>query len=139
MLSLIFLFDDIFTRNNPDNFGGNIFDGVFGGISKILSILGGIMTGVIDAITMLYDALIDITAWVDNMITALTSGSTNGLPLLEGIGAYRYLVGDLVFYLTYVTIVIGCLFTIYKLIQLIYKELSGSMSSGLMSTLFSKL
>nr|WP_295683676.1 hypothetical protein [uncultured Lachnoclostridium sp.] len=135
----VFLFDDIFTRNNTDNFGGNVWDGLFSGLSRIVSLLGGVLTGLIEAIKMLYDALIDITAWIDNMITALNTGNVSGLPILQGVGAYRYLVGDLVFYLTYVTIVIGCLFTIYKLFQLIYKEISGSMQSSFMSTLFNKM
>lgn len=43
----------------------------------------------------------------------------DGLPVNKAIATVHYVVGDVIFYLLYMLILFGCLFTIYKLIWLI--------------------
>ena len=64
------------------------------------------------------------------------------MPILESVGLYRYLMGDPVFYMTYILVLAGCLFTIYKLVLLLiaaFKQMKdnitgeGKTSAGLLS------
>ena len=58
------------------------------------------------------------------IVTAVDTGFQSefgSLPVADAIGLIRYLVGDPIFYLIYLVILIGCLFTIYKLIVLLYE------------------
>lgn len=71
------------------------------------------------AMTTFYNMLVDF----DNRIVAMVDncGSTefDGLPVNKAIATVHYVVGDVIFYLLYMLILFGCLFTIYKLIWLI--------------------
>lgn len=131
----------VFTNNNNDPFsvGEGFLEKLLSGISKIFSILFSIISSIVSAIEMFYKSLVDITAWIDNLITGLTTGNVDGLPVLEAIGTYRYLVGDTIFYLTYMLIVTGCLFTIYKLCLLIYEEITKMSGSSVFASIFSKM
>lgn len=71
------------------------------------------------ALIEFYNVLVESNNYIKQLTLGATSGSIEGLPLLETIGAYRYLVTDPIFYLTYILIVSGCLFTLYKLFLLI--------------------
>ena len=71
------------------------------------------------AMTTFYNMLVDF----DNRFVARVDncGSTefDGLPVNKAIATVHYVVGDVIFYLLYMLILFGCLFTIYKLIWLI--------------------
>lgn len=71
------------------------------------------------AMTTFYNMLVNF----DNRIVAMVDncGSTefDGLPVNKAIATVHYVVGDVIFYLLYMLILFGCLFTIYKLIWLI--------------------
>ena len=111
---------------------------------------GSILTSVsnffnfISALTNFYDTLVEINTYVVQLGNSAQSGVASDLPVLQCVGTYRYLMGDPVFYMTYIMVVTGCLFTIYKLTLLlikVFKEMKnnitsqGKTSAGLMSFL----
>lgn len=97
---------------------GNIIDI----IKNIFTTIFMILVAVIDYIFKFVETLLGINIYILNMITSVESGSVEGLPFLEVIGAYRFLVGDTIFNLTYVMIVSGALFTLYKLLLVLYRR-----------------
>lgn len=92
----------------------NVYDLVKGGIE---SSIDGLQTG--------YDTLVDFD---ERLVAAIDSGFATefgSLPVADAIGTFRYLVGDYTFMLIYLVVLIGCLFTIYKIIALIYEVVLG--------------
>lgn len=71
------------------------------------------------ALNTFYNMLVEF----DNRIVAMVNncGSTefDGFPVNKAIATVHYVVGDVIFYLLYMVILFGCLFTIYKLVWLI--------------------
>ena len=66
-----------------------------------------------------------------DMVVDPASGS--GLPVVESIGLVRYLVGDVIFHIIYIIILIGCLATLYKLVCLLmdaWHALKEQVSAG---------
>lgn len=53
----------------------------------------------------------------------------DGFPIKEAIGTFRYVCGDIIFYLLYLLILIGCLFVIYKLVVLLYHYIRLAVTS----------
>lgn len=101
---------------------------------------------VVDAMNQFYDLLIDFDNDLQEIILACSTGTFNGLPINMAIGTFRYLVGDLVFFLIYISILVGCLFTIYKIVTKILDavdalmlQLTGSNCKSLLTSLLSKL
>lgn len=97
---------------------GNIIDI----IKNIFTTIFMILVAVIDYIFKFVETLMGVNIYILNMITSVESGSVEGLPFLEVIGAYRFLVGDTIFNLTYMMIVSGALFTLYKLLLVLYRR-----------------
>lgn len=140
---LFFLLNhDVISPPDVNDFieGGNLLDIIDNFFSFVIQFIGNL----VNALIQFYDILVESNNYVNTLVDGATSGSVEGLPLLETIGAYRYLVTDPIFYLTYILILSGCLFTIYKLCLLLIsawnhtKEsiMSGSStSSGLLSSL----
>lgn len=124
-----------------------------------LETLSDIGNGIIEIVQLILDALVSVYEALDEFyhmlkdfndtIIAMTRdpSANTGLPVVEAIGVFRYLVGDVAFYAIYIAILIGCLFTIYKLVCLImeaYHALkeqvaAGSYSGGHLAGLFTKL
>lgn len=101
---------------------------------------------VVDAMNQFYDILIDFDNDIQEMTAACSTGTFNGMPINTAIGTFHYLVGDLVFFLIYISILVGCLFTIYKIVTKIFDavdalllQLSGMNCKSLISSLLSKL
>ena len=120
----------------------NGFNGFLDGVSKVITVIFSILSGVIEAFNNLVDGLFEINGILSDMITGITNNSTDGFPILQGIGTYRYLVGDFIFYLTYLVLAFSLALTIVHLVYVIYsffkkmynnKSLGGSIlrSSGL--------
>ncbi|MEW4413405.1 hypothetical protein [Clostridium sp. AN503] len=108
---------------------GNLFDIAKKFIDFIFAFLGNLFS----ALVQFYNTIIEANNYVNSLIEGASSGSVQGLPLLQIIGAYRYLVTDPIFYLTYMSILIGCLFTIYQLVLLLigaFNYFKKSVSSG---------
>ena len=121
----------------------DIVDGVLGFFTKIVE---GIVTA-IEALNTLYEMLCDFDARVLQMAESCGSTEFVGMPVNEAISTFRYLTGDVCFMMIYLTVLFGCLFTIYKLVTLLYEaidalvlQVSGvsckSFFSGLLGKLF---
>ena len=93
--------------------------GLLQGISNFLSFLFTFLGNILEAMSNFYTTLLEINSYVIELGDSAQSGITGGLPILESVGLYRYLMGDPVFYMTYILVVIGCAFTIFKLVLLI--------------------
>lgn len=91
----------------------------------------------IHAIETFYDFLVDFDNRIIAMVDNCGSHEFNGFPINKAIATYHYAVGDIVFYLMYAIILAGCLFTIYKLLVLLYqgiKQLFSNIGTGLSSS-----
>lgn len=87
---------------------------------------------VVEMIGSVYDSMCtfkDMLEEFDATIVAMTEscGSSEfvGMPIVESIGLFRYLVGDVAFMMMYFTILVGCLFTVYKLVTLLFDGLDA--------------
>lgn len=105
-------------------------NGILSGIGDFFDFIFIFFGNVFSAINNFYSTLVEINEYVVELGNSASSGSINGLPILETVGAYRYIVTDPVFYFTYVLVLSACLFTIFKLIVLLIK-LFGQMKESL--------
>lgn len=97
---------------------GNIIDV----IKNIFKTIFMVINAMFDYLFRFVEILSRINLYIVNLISSIESGNVDGLPFLEFIGAYRYLVGDTIFELTYMSIVCGALFTLYKLLLILYRR-----------------
>lgn len=127
---------------NPFDVKPVTFPDLFTMIGDLISMLLGLIADLVNGLqSMLYGISI-VTDIIDNMITGIQNDNIEGIPVLEAIGVYRYLVGDVVFYLTYLMLLFGVCFTIIKLVLLIKSVWSKSMSisgGGFFNMVFGKL
>lgn len=98
------------------------------------------------ALKEFYDMLVEFDDRIVRMVDNCGSSEFDGLPVIKAIATYHYVVGDIVFYLMYMVILFGCLFTIYKLLLLMYRlvsnffsSITGVSGSGKLSGLLSKI
>lgn len=101
---------------------------------------------VIDALKTFYVMLQDFDKRIISMADSCGSSEFTGMPVIEAISTFRYLTGDVAFYMIYFTVMSGCLFTIYKLLCLLYtavdllvEKITGKSLSGNISGLLSKI
>lgn len=108
---------------------GNLFEIVEKFIDFIFAFLGNLVS----ALIQFYDTINEANDYLNMLIDGVSSGKVEGLPLLQIIGGYRYLVTDPIFYFTYMMVLLGCLFTIYQLILLLiatFRKFKESLGSG---------
>lgn len=129
-MDFLMLINKAITPPSLDGFsGGSLIENIGSFFSFIFTFFGNIVS----AITNFYDTLVEINTYVIELGDSAQSGVTGGLPVLESVGLYRYLMGDPVFYMTYILVLSGCLFTIYKLILLFvktFKEMKENITGG---------
>ena len=129
---LYFLLTNIKAITPPSGDGflnGNILESIASFFEFIFTFIGNVVM----AMTNFYDTLVEVNTYVIELGNSAQSGITNGMPVLETVGLYRYLMGDPVFYMTYILVVTGCLFTIYKLVLLFiktFKEMRNSITGN---------
>lgn len=112
--------------------------GLLEGLSEIGSAIVDVVELILDAFVNVHDALNEFYTMLkdfNNTVIAITKDPSTGtgLPVVESIGVFRYLVGDVAFYVIYMVCLFGCLFTIYKLVCLIveaYHALKEQASAG---------
>lgn len=100
---------------------------------------------VVEALKTFYDMLVDFDKRIIAMADSCGTSEFTGMPVVEAISTFRYLTGDVAFYMIYFTVMFGCLFTIYKLMCLLYtavdllvEKITGNSLSGNISGLLSK-
>ena len=114
---------------------------------KIVWIVSLILDGITEVSSALkdfYDVLVELKDTILDMVVDPASGS--GLPVIDSIGLVRYLVGDVIFHIIYIIILIGCLATLYKLVCLLMEGWNalkeqvsaGSYSGNALSSIISK-
>lgn len=115
---LLLFLEKAITPPSLDGFSdGSILDN----IGKFLDFIFTFFSKIVSALSNFYGTLNEINNYVIELGDSAKSGITNGIPILDSVGLYRYLMGDPVFYLTYILVLSGCLFTIYKLVLLLIK------------------
>ena len=105
-------------------------NGALDGIKAFFVECVEIVTSAMEALILFCDMLDELDARVVSMVDNCGSSEFVGLPINEAISTFRYVVGDVIFYLLYLAIMFGCLFTIWKLIMLIYSGLKNIKGSG---------
>ncbi len=99
------------------SFFGN---GILQGLTNLFKYIINFFATVADALRQFYNTIVDVNSYVKLWTNAFGGGET-GLPVFASVGAYRYLVGDSAFYITYIVILCGCLFTIFRLVYILYR------------------
>ena len=91
----------------------------------------------IQALESFYDALDKFDKRIIAMVDNCGASEFDGMPVVKAIATYHYVVGDVVFYLIYIVVLFGCLWTIFKLVLLIYKsvrDMISQLSGGVISS-----
>ena len=113
-------------------------------IVEIVALILSAFSEVSSALQDFYNTLLELKDTILGMVVDPSSGS--GLPVYEAIGLVRYLVGDVIFHIIYIIVLIGCLATIYKLVCLLMEGWNalkeqvsaGSYSGNALSSIISK-
>lgn len=94
-----------------------------------------------------YDLLMEFDGKVVAMADNCGATEFDGLPVIKAIATFHYVVGDVIFYLVYLFILFGCLWTIYKLdlliikfVKMLFDQLTNGISSkGQTTTVLTKV
>ena len=125
-----------------------LIDAIENGLSTLgdfFSDLADVVTSAIEALVMFCNMLDEIDARVVAMTDSCGTAEFAGMPINEAISTFRYACGDVIFYLLYLSILFGCLWTIWKLVLLIFKGLqsmwgsNGTFSKTGFTSVFQKL
>ena len=99
-----------------------------GKIASFFQSILDMITSVISALQTLYTTLQDFDSMIVDMADTNGSSQFSGMPVVEAIGTFRYLVGDVAFYMIYLTVLFGCLWTIYVLVTKLYEAIDALIS-----------
>ena len=94
-----------------------------GKIGSFFQSILDMITSVISALHTLYTTLQEFDAMIIDMADTNGTSQFTGMPVVEAISTFRYLVGDVAFYMIYLTVLFGCLWTIYVLVTKLYLSL----------------
>ena len=87
-----------------------------GKIGSFFQSILDMITSVISALHTLYTTLQDFDIMIIDMADTNGTSQFTGMPVVKAISTFRYLVGDVAFYMIYLTVLFGCLWTIYVLV-----------------------
>ena len=113
--------------NPNDLLVGSVLD-IPGKIASFFQTILDMITSVLSALQTLYTTLQDFDNMIINMTDNNGSSQFSGMPVVEAIGTFRYLVGDVAFYMIYLTVLFGCLWTIYVLFTKLYEAMDALIS-----------
>lgn len=113
--------------NPNDLLVGSVLD-IPGKIASFFQTILDMITSVLSALQTLYTTLQDFDNMIINMTDTNGSSQFSGMPVVEAIGTFRYLVGDVAFYMIYLTVLFGCLWTIYVLVTKLYEAIDALIS-----------
>ena len=82
----------------------NFLDFKIGSLTEIPEKIVSFFSSIVDMIVLVLDAL---------------------QTLYNTISTFHYLVGDMAFYMIYLTVLFGCLWTIYKIVVLLYEAIDA--------------
>lgn len=119
-------------------------------VTSLLDFFGEIVNSIVsafDGLAMFYYMLIEFDERIVSMIDNCGSDEFSGMPINKAIATFHYVVGDVIFYLIYLVVLFGCLWTVYKIVLVIYNYLKmyvsqlsdGASSKGQMTNVLTKL
>ena len=103
---------------------------------SVFEILMNMISSVSSAFKTFYTMLKDFDETVLLLGSNASDGTLSGLPILESIGTFRYLVGDIAFYAIYCLVLFGCLMCILKLVYLVMDAWNATVHNGSSSSSF---
>lgn len=103
---------------------------IFSIFSYFFKLIGSIIGNIGKVVVIIYNLFVSLNTYISSMVDGISQGNYEGIPILQAVGGYRYLVGDFAFILTYSIIMIGCAMTIFKLITLILNRFHDMRSSA---------
>lgn len=101
-------------------------DNIFTNIRDTVNTLFATIKGATNAVVQTYNQIKSFRDVIKNMISTMSSGSSGsetGVPVTEAVGTIRYCIGDNLFYAIYLSIIFGLLFTLTKLVKVVYKQI----------------
>ncbi len=118
--------------------------------SSLLDFFGEIVNSIVSAfegLAMFYSMLVEFDNRIVAMIDNCGTNEFGGMPINKAIATFHYVVGDIIFYLIYLVVLFGCLWTVYKIVLVIYNYLKmyvsqlsdGVSSKGQMTNVLTKL
>jgi len=114
-----------------------MFSGLIDGLIDIYERIQEGFTASYTMLLQVHDNLELMKTQLTDITTEITSGTiTSQVSILEIMSTYKYIVGDVIYYYTYIGLIIGCGLVIVKLIFAIIEEIKNLLSS---STSTSKL
>lgn len=127
-----------------------VIDSLVNAVSSLLDFFGEIIDSIVsafDGLIMFYNMLIEFDERIVAMIDNCGSNEFGGMPINKAIATFHYVVGDIIFYLIYLVVLFGCLWTVYKIVLIIYTYLkmyvsqlsNGVSSKGQMTNLLTGL
>lgn len=132
----------IFSLNDPNQGLIGAITNPIQWISNIFTNLFNLMDTIIKGLNEFKNGITELISLLQRVIDGIKVGNIDGLPVLEAIGTYRYLVGDIVFHFTYFMVLMGIGFTLFKLLLMFYKILQSAFNlsgTGLLNGLASKI
>ncbi len=98
----------------------DFFVGLPGVLSNLWEDLIQVFYTSFDSIYEFYGLLVNQNVVMQDMIDQINDGySFDGVSLITFIGGYRYLAGEILFHYTYLLLIVGAGFMIYKLLMAI--------------------
>lgn len=129
-----------------ENFLVESFTDLITKVGNFFTYIVDTIVSILEALQLLYDMLLEFDARIIAMAESNSASEFTGMPVVEAISTFRYLVGDVAFYTIYLIILFGCLFTIYKLVTLLYdaidalvNQVTGSSCKSLLTSFLGKI
>lgn len=113
---------------NPEDLLVSTLLDIPGKIGSFFQSILDMITSVISALHTLYTTLQEFDAMIIDMADTNGTSQFTGMPVVEAISTFRYLVGDVAFYMIYLTVLFGCLWTIYVLVTKLYEAIDALIS-----------
>lgn len=88
--------------------------------SSLLDFFGEIVNSIVSAfegLAMFYSMLVEFDNRIVAMIDNCGTNEFGGMPINKAIATFHYVVGDIIFYLIYLVVLFGCLWTVYKILN----------------------
>lgn len=116
---------------------GDFFSGLTGIATSVWTDITEVFITSFDSVYEFWSLLVDQNIVMQDMIDQITAGNTfDGVNLVTYIGAYRYLAGEILFTYTYLLIIVGAGFMIYKLIMAIINFIKNLLSGANLGSMF---
>lgn len=101
------------------------FSNFFSWLSGVFTDFVNSILSAVDGLKLAYEQLLALDNKIVAAIDSNFSSEFGRLPVVDAIGNVRFLIGDTIFYIIYIFVLFGCLFTIIKIVTLIYQSITS--------------